>query len=392
MSRIWHYAGTVALGFLASTPVSAKTMEMALAETAWDEPTVSLESEADSAVELAGELYATDADSILACGACEDGAWDKCGSKDNCCGDKCCDDSCCKDTCCGIDCGAGVGSCCPKWYATIGTIALDREDPTPGTIVANNPGNNLRFFGAENFDFDFEAGVEVGLARRFDNGCILEGRYFGIDHTAASTIVTPGAFIGTGFTGPGGTTIAGRYLTMLDSTEINIRRQHTDRLTLLGGFRMIELRDQARFMLNANVARGHYDYDNRLYGGQLGSNLDLSPRNNSRLLANVETKAGVYNNLVEGGIYEFQGFNFIGTFNGDEANTAFVGEINLNTGYRLTDHVTLRTGYQLLWIENVALASDAAVRSLLNPSLLRTVSDDQGLFYHGATGGVDVVW
>jgi hypothetical protein len=360
-------------------------METALAEAAWDEPTVSLESETKSAVELAGELYATDADSILACGACEDSACDKCGTSDN-----CCDDSCCDDSCCGVDCGAGVGSCCPKWFATIGVIALDREDPTPGTIVAANPGG-ARFFGAENFDFDPEVGYEVGLARRFDNGCILEGRYFGIDHTAASTIVTPGNFIGTGFTGPGGTTVAGRYLTMLDSTEINLRRQHTDRLTLLGGFRMIELRDQARFMLNNNVARGHYDYDNRLYGGQLGSNLDLSPRG-GRLLANLETKAGVYNNLIEGGINEFQGFNFIGGFNGEESNTAFVGEINLNTGYRLTDHVTLRTGYQLLWIENVALASDAAVRSLLNPSLLLTVSDDQGLFYHGATGGIDVVW
>jgi hypothetical protein len=374
MSRMWRVAGALALGLIAAHPVLATSMEMALADAAWDEPTVGLESETDSAVETAGELYATDTDSILACGACEDPTCD----------------SCCNDSCCGIDCGTGV--CCPKWFFTIGTVILDREDPTPGSIVANTPGNNLRFVGAEDFDFDFEAGYELGLARRFDNGCILEGRYFAVDHTSSVATTTPGNFIGTGFTGPGGTLVRGRYLTMLDSTEINIRRQHTDRLTVLGGFRMIELRDQARFMLNNNVARGHYDYDNRLYGAQIGSNIDLSPRSHSRLLANVETKAGIYNNLVEGGIYEFQGNNFIGTFNGDDANTAFVGEINLNTGYRLTNHVTLRGGYQLLWIENVALASDAAVRSLLNPSLLRTVSDDTGLFYHGATGGIDIVW
>jgi hypothetical protein len=387
MSRNWRIPAAVVLGLLASYDLSATTLQAALDDAAWDEPTVTLEteSETESAVKLAGDLYASDADSILACGACEDGACDKCGASDN-----CCDNSCCHDSCCGIDCGAGVGSCCPKWFATIGTVVLDREDPTPGTIVAANPAGT-RFLGAEAFDFDFEPGIEVGLARRFDNGCILEGRYFGVDSVASATITTPGNFIGTGFTGPGGTLVRGRYLTMLDSTEVNIRRQHSDRLTVLGGFRMIELRDQARFMLNNNVARGHYDYDNRLYGGQLGSNLDLSPRA-GRLLANVETKAGVYNNLVEGGINEFQGFNFIGTFNGDDANTAFVGEINLNTGYRLTDHVTLRTGYQLLWIENVALASDAAVRSLLNPSLLRTVSDDTGLFYHGATAGIDFVW
>jgi hypothetical protein len=374
MSRIWRCAGALALGFLSAHQVSASTMKAALADVAWDEPTISLESEIDSEAESAAELYATDNDSILACSYCED---------------SCCDDAC-NDSCCGIDCGAGV--CCPKWFFTIGTIALDREDPTPGSIVASNPGVATRYLGAEDFDFDFEVGYELGLARRFDNGCILEGRYFAVDHTSSVTTTTPGNFIGTGFTGPGGTLVRGRYLTMLDSTEINIRRQHTDRITLLGGFRMIELRDQARFMLNNNVARGHYDYDNRLYGGQVGSNIDLSPRSHSRLLANVETKAGVYNNLIEGGIYEFQGFNFIGTFNGEDSNTAFIGEINLNTGYRLTNHMTLRGGYQLLWIENIALASDAAVRSLTNPSLLRTVSDDQGLFYHGATGGIDIVW
>ena len=376
MSGIWRGLAAVVLVFLSTHEVSATTFVAALEQNTWGEPTVALqdESESESAGQFIGDLYTTDSESIIACG-CHD----------------CASDSCCDDCCGGIDCGSCVGSCCPKWSATIGTILLDREDPTPGSIVASNPGLATRYFGAEDFDFDFEAGYELGLARRFDNGYILEGRYFAVDHTAATTIVTPGAFIGTGFTGPGGTTIAGRYLTMLDNTEINIRRRHSERITLLGGFRMIELRDQARFILNNNVARGNYDYDNRLYGGQLGGNLNLSPRA-SRLLVNVETKAGVYNNLVKGGIYEFQGSNFIGTFNGDDANTAFIGEINLNAGYRLTDHMVLRSGYQLLWIENVALASDAAVRSLTNPSLLNNVSADQGLFYHGATAGIDLVW
>jgi hypothetical protein len=385
MDSTWRIVGAVVLVALVTCEASANSsLEVVTAAAVWDEPTVTLEtaSEAVSADSFASDFYSPDGDAILACTACDTDACDKCKAGGN---------GCCDDPCCGIDCGAGVGSCCPKWYGTIGTVVLQREDPTPGTIVADNPGATTRFFGAEDFDFDFEAGYELGLARRFDNGCILEGRYFAVDSTAAATIVTPGGFIGAGFTGPGGTNIAGRYLTMLDSTELNIRRQHNDRLSLLGGFRIVELRDQADFNLNNNVARGNYRFSNQLYGGQLGGNLDLSPRG-KRWLANVETKAGVYGNLAKGGIYEFQGNNFIGTFNGDGNNTAFVGEINLNTGFWLTDHVALRGGYQLLWIENIALASDAAVRSLLNPSLLNNVSDDQGLFYHGATAGIDFVW
>ncbi|MBL9165621.1 MAG: BBP7 family outer membrane beta-barrel protein [Planctomycetaceae bacterium] len=78
---------------------------------------------------------------------------------------------------------------------------------------------------------------------------------------------------------------------------------------------------------------------------------------------------------------------------GEQANTkaAFVGEIDLTLGYRLTQHIIVRGGYQLLWIDNVALAGDAASRGLLNPSVLRGV-EFNSLFYQGATTGIDFVW
>ena len=65
-----------------------------------------------------------------------------------------------------------------------------------------------------------------------------------IDFTASTSVTAPSSFIGTGFTGPGGTLLTGRYLTMLDSAEINLRHQHNDRLDLLAGFRWIQLQDQ----------------------------------------------------------------------------------------------------------------------------------------------------
>ena len=99
----------------------------------------------------------------------------------------------------------------------------------------------------------------------------------------------------------------------------------------------------------------------------------------------------MYGNVADGGIFEYQGNNFIGSFVDRDSTTAFVGEIDLTLGYRLTQHVTLRSGYQLMWLDNVALAGDAASRSLLNPSLLRDIDYDS-LFYQGATTGIDFVW
>lgn len=300
--------------------------------------------------------------------------------------DLACDASvdCTDDVNCGDFCGCG-----PKWYASVGAVFLKRDRPDAGTVVAANPAGTP-FSSASDFSFGYDAGVDVGLARRFASGTILEARYFGVDSTDTNQFVTPGGFIGAGFTGPGGTTFNGRYLTMLDSTEINLRRPLNDRLSILGGFRWVELKDEMVYKINGNVATGTYEFNNRLYGAQIGANYAIA-RPASRWIASAETKVGMYGNVSDGGIFEYQGNNFIGGFADSHTTSAFVGEIDLTLGYRLTKHIVVRGGYQLLWIDNVALAGNAASRSLLNPSLLNDI-EFNSLFYQGATTGIDFTW
>ncbi len=82
-------------------------------------------------------------------------------------------------------------------------------------------------------------------------------RYFNSYGSASTQFVTPGGFIGAGFTGPGGTRFIGSDLTKLDSTEINWRHQRWNRLALLAGFRWIELRDGVSYNIG-NVAASQY--------------------------------------------------------------------------------------------------------------------------------------
>ena len=159
----------------------------------------------------------------------------------------------------------------------------------------------------------------------------------------------------------------------------------------LYGFRWIELHDEVYYKLNGNVATGDYEYNNRLYGGQVGADVALS-QSSSPLQFNIVGKGGLYGNVVDGGIYEFQGNNFIGSFVGDDVTSAFVGELNFNGTYYLSRSVSLTGGYSLLWLNNVALGSEASSRSLLNPSLLRTVNDHNTLFYNGATAAINFVY
>jgi len=283
------------------------------------------------------------------------------------------------------------GVCCPAtWYVSAGAIVLHRSRPDPGTTFAANPAGT-RFLSASDFNFGWNWGPDITVGRRMASGNVWEMRFFSNQSSASQTFITPGGFTGGGFTGPGGTRVDGDYFTKLYSTELNWRSQVSNPLQFIAGFRWIELRDQLTYVLNSGVATGRYNFNNHLYGGQMGVNWVLT--NPARpLQINMWGKAGLYGNLADGGIKEFSGPNFIGSFAGSRSGAAFVGDLGFSASYFITNNVAIRGGYQLLWLSELALAGDAASRSLWNPSLLRNVDNGGNLFYNGAMIGVDVRW
>lgn len=300
-------------------------------------------------------------------------------------------------------CSGNSGSCCegpscmccycpPSCYVSAGTVILHRSRPDRGTIVAGNPNTTLDFADGRNFHFGWEGGPDMTVGYYFEPCDAIEGRFFDDDGSQDTmTFHTPGDFIGDGFSGPANTLFQGRYTTQLYSSEINWRHDLDPQIVFLAGFRWIELADELFYHINNTVAEGDYQFNNHLYGGQIGLDWSLNGRN-APLQLNVVGKSGLYENVADGGIHDFLGGNPIGSAKGSDTTSAFVSELDFTVAYYLTYHVAIRGGYELLWIDHLALASDAASRSLLDPGLLRTVDDDQDLFYHGATAGIDFMW
>lgn len=275
-----------------------------------------------------------------------------------------------------------------SWSGYVGAIFLTRGNSHAGRIIAANPAGTP-FLTGSNFDFGNDTGTDVSIAHRLANGDTIEGRYFGVDEIfAGNTMVTPGSFIGVGFTGPAGTTARSSYWTQIKSAELNYKTPVNERLSVLAGFRYLQLNDTLSSTLNGNVATGRYEFENEMYGGQLGLDLRLTEPTNA-LDLRVVGKAGFYSNHFGGGIEEFQGNNFIGSFGGANNSVAFVGDMAFSASYWFNDHVALRAGYQLLWIGDVALAGEEASRSILNPSLLRDPNHGDDLFMHGAMVGLE---
>ena len=379
MTGFLRTAGAFVLGSIfTAAAMASPAMDAAFNLPEWSEqcnlPSVTASSPItrDSAVQLASDNEPAPADSKQdSCTGCNSGS--SCDSCNEC--------SQCTSCCCG-----------PTCYASAGAVILHRSRPDGGIIVGNNPFTGANFPDGRDFTFGWDSGPDVTVGYYIDPCDAIEGRFFDDDGAQdTNTFRTPGGFIGAGFTGPANTLFQGRYTTQFYSSEINWRHDLDQQFAFLAGFRWIELADEMAYRINGTVAEGDYQYNNHLYGGQLGLDWLLTDRSNP-LQVKVVGKAGLFGNSNDGGIFEFGGGNPIGSFKGRDTTTSFVGELDFTVAYWFTSHVALRGGYELLWIDDVSLASDAASRSLLNPSLLRTVDDSQDLFYHGAMVGLDFVW
>ena len=285
--------------------------------------------------------------------------------------------------------------CCPKWYVDAGVVILHRNrseaDPIMRPISIGLP-----IISGHDDPFGWNGDLDITVGYRVDCCNAWEVRYFGdtgADANAAVdfggipesfTIATGGPFSLLGFTVD--------YRTDLHSLELNQRHTVTDNVTFLSGFRYLEIDEDLKFglsILGSQVATYAWSDDNHLYGGQIGT--DLSLWNNGPLRVNSVFKGGVYGVQADNA---YTNQTILGTFvrNGATASdVAFVGEIDLLGTYSICQHVAVRGGYQLLWIDGVALASDAA--SQTNPVNGGAVIDTNGqLFYHGATVALEFTW
>jgi hypothetical protein len=172
----------------------------------------------------------------------------------------------------------------------------------------------------------------------------------------------------------------------LHNAEINVSHEYCDWLKLMAGFRAVELDERGNAdLVNPAVPFG-YDVTtrNRLYGGQVGARVQLWCRDAFSLT--TTGKAGVYGNVSNHIASSSTGVATV-TAAGADDRTAFVGELGFQGAARLTDHLSLRGGYRLLWIDGVALASEQLAVTDFNQG---TGFDGSGdVFYHGAFVGLE---
>ncbi len=141
----------------------------------------------------------------------------------------------------------------------------------------------------------------------------------------------------------------------LDSGEFNVRRRLSSMLALLGGVRYVELSEELNFNEGGGLGGYTSQSDNRLLGGQLGAEGVLPLWGYGRLFATG--KYGIYNNRYNVAAQAESGGVPISIRIRDDM-TSYVGEFNAGWEVHTVPCMTLRFGYQALWLTDVALTTD----------------------------------
>ena len=296
---------------------------------------------------------------------------------------------------CQSDCGntCGCNPCAePLWTASANVLFLHRSTPSSRILAFNTvrPEENLN---ANAFDYGTQAGLELSITRRIGWNNAVELRYFGDDgwDAAFAGATTPNELWQLNSDPPVFVTSGDGIAAILDSklhnAEINLTHEYSDWLDLLVGFRYVEL-DQRGIASLVNAAVP-FTYalatHNRLYGAQFGARSWLW--SNDFVTVDATGKAGIYgSHSNHGALATTNAATVVAAGTNDD--TAFLGELRINGKACLTECLSIRGGYQLMWIDGVALATDQLANTDFDAGTGINTSGD--VFYHGAFVGIEL--
>jgi hypothetical protein len=287
----------------------------------------------------------------------------------------------------------------PGWYVQAESLFLRRNSGSALQPVVIDRNSDTTILATRDLRFDAEAGPRLTLGRWFDPCSAWELSYFGMHHwNSQATAVGDNNLSIPGDLGLAlldfnqADAMRLDYSAELHNAELNYLRS-LDNMTLVAGFRYLRLTE--RFNIHAiDSDTGASDYNiqaaNDLYGGQIGARV---ARGSGRLGWEFTSKAGLFGNNAKQRTFlaDFDNTRLERDSQTRGGQVAFVGELGLSGTYQLTRVLTVRGGYNLMWIAGVALAPDQLDFTDL-PSSGTALDRGGGIFLHGANVGLEARW
>ncbi len=328
-----------------------------------------------------------------------------------------------------------------RWTISEETIIFDRVGTDKWALVERVPGAvpfakipttpGTQALNSTDINHGFSAGLRLGAAYHADpqNDILLSffrsgnwdsTKSVGPDNPSNWLVMrAPGVFFQTqDFSYQ---SMTWDYSTYLYNAELNVQHKISNWITMLVGFRWLQLSENLQGTIPpadsfqpiwkstnpldtlfdvAQIAGGtpappyppfwNTSTTNNLYGFQIGADGKLFERGHFSI-----------NGLIKGGAYlnhasELTGVSLAKTVyeSGASANhAAFVGESGVRCKYQITSGITLKLGYEVLWLAGVALAPGQIqeTTTATSPTNVYTnrVNSGSNVLFHGVAAGLE---
>jgi len=294
----------------------------------------------------------------------------------------------------------------PHCYAQADAIFFTRDNESGNQplvlLDGNQPNQSNVLLGTPDLDFNWQVGPRILLGREWDGFRIFEASYFGIYNWHDSHTILGNNNLNL----PGDLGLVGNldffdadkavatYDSMVNNAELNYVHSFAGNpnLAWLIGLRYFELADKFNLTFTDNQT-GSSAYKistyNNLFGGQIGGRVGHAC---SKWSYDLTGKAGVYGNYIHSSqiVQDFSGFTERNaTTTGNQLS--FLGELGLNGSYEFSPNWSLRGGYQVYWVEGLALAPNQ-LDFTDTPTSGTTLNKTGGMFMHGAHAGLMARW
>ena len=301
----------------------------------------------------------------------------------------------------------------PRWFdIAIDAMYLERDAKTGQAGLSSEGIAGPIVLSTDSGAFSRETGLRFEAAVPLSNARVIEFTYYGLfDHNADKSVTSNGnlfsvlsnfgtaPFGGFGETGQADVHSM-NYSSQFDNVELGFRHRWIDpgsrwQGSWIAGVRHVYMTEN--FGFSSQSANGVLDYTSRtinaVTGGQIGG--DLWYQANASLSLGLATKVGVYGNQIKSrSTYFATSINPpLGT--NDEASRAtFLVEARAMANWKVNQNLTLRAGYEVLYIDGLAMASDqfSSNPPFVQPVPATTLIDNGDVLYTGFSVGFEWMW
>ena len=293
-----------------------------------------------------------------------------------------------------------------RWDVTVDAMLLWQGNAQSLPLFLDSAGNVG--LNAQDLQTDAGAGARVGLIRRVNTSHTIEGNYFQARpfNAEGRAPESGGPYELTNTGDLAFNDIAKASVTSsgwIQSAELNWRKNECwSPITWLAGFRWVELNSQANidyeFENPDPFGTGNIDTNvgNNLYGGQVGADMRLWNRGGNWRINGIG-KAGIFYNSASfqrstAGFVTATGDDYpLGTVAATADQTAFFGEVGLNSTYWITNWLAWRAGYTVMWAAGVAVAPEQFPLNSFGDGTA-SINTNGSVLLHGVTTGIEARW